>query len=282
MPRTARRAAAISTAPEGLVGQLEGLGLSRNEALAYLTLLEDDGDQGITGYEVAARSGIPRSAVYAVLRKLEALGAAFAASTDPVGFVANDPERWVGQVRRSTLAQLAEVEAALKQLPARDRPEPVWVLRRYDEVMDRIDRMIRGAERSVWLSLWPRELDRLRPAIDAVADRDLHRVLHSPSPIDVVPVAFSPWLDDQPGASSKAGWSHKALVVVDRREALIGGSEPDADNHAVWTTNPSLVDVATNHLILDITLMARSRREDCAAVVAPMMRPHLQPASDVG
>ena len=281
MPRTARRAAAISAAPEGLVAQLEGLGLSRNEALAYLTLLEDDGDQGITGYEVAARSGIPRSAVYAVLRKLEALGAAFAASTDPVGFVANDPERWVGQVRRSTLARLAEVESALQQLPARDRPEPVWVLRRYDEVMARIDRMIRGAELSVWLSVWPRELDRLRPAIEAVADRDLHRVLHSPSPVAPLPVGFSPWLDDPTAGAvdvAKAGWSHKALVVVDRREALIGGSEPDADNHAVWTTNPSLVDVATNHLILDITLMARARGQDCDAVVAPMMRPHLLPA----
>ena len=37
-----------------------------------------------------------------------------------------------------------------------------------------------------------------------------------------------------------------------------GGTEPDADNHAVWTPNPSLVDVATNHIILDITLMARA------------------------
>ena len=64
-----------------------------------------------------------------------------------------------------------------------------------------------------------------------------------------------------------------------QREALIGGTEPDADNHAVWTTNPSLVDTATNHIILDITLMARDRdREaDCEAVVSPMMRPHLMP-----
>ena len=278
MPRTVRRAAAISTAPEALVAQLEGLGLSRNEALAYLTLLEDDGDGGITGYEVAARSGIPRSAVYTVLRKLEKLGAAFSTGTDPMGFVANDPETWVGQVRRSTLARLEEVEASLQQLPPRDRPEPIWVLRRYDEVMARIDRMIRGAERSIWLSLWPRELDALLPALAAVADRDLHRVLHSPARLREEPAGFSTFIDDVAGDIAKAGWSHKALVVVDRREALIGGSEPDADNHAVWTTNPSLVDVATNHIILDITLMARARGEDCDTVVSPMMRPHLLPA----
>ncbi len=276
--RAVRQAAAVSPAPEALVAQLEGLGLARNEALAYLTLLEDEGGQGITGYEVAARSGIPRSAVYTVLRKLETMGAAFAAGTDPVCFVANDPGRWVDQVRKATLARLDEVALGLQRLPARDRPEPVWVLRRYDEVLSRIDGMIRGAEQSIWLSLWPRELELLAPALDGIAGRNLHRVLHSPARVARPPAGFSCWIDDVAGDCTKAGWAHKALVVVDRREALIGGAEPDADNHAVWTPNPSLVDMATNHIILDITLMARTRGEDCDQVVSPMMRPHLQSA----
>jgi hypothetical protein len=280
--RRERQAAAVSTAPEGVIAQLVGLGLARNEALAYLTLLEDEGEQGITGYEVASRSGIPRSAVYAVLRKLEAMGAAFAVGTDPVCFVATDPERWVDRVRRSTLARLDEVQTVLDTLPKRDRPEPVWVLRRYDEVVARADRMIRGAEHSVWLSVWPRELEALMPALESLADRDLHRVLHSPARIPTPPSGFSCWVDDVAGDIAKAGWSHKALVVVDRREALIGGSEPAADNHAVWTTNPSLVDMATNHIILDITLMARARGDDCDQVVSPMMRPHLSPATGQG
>jgi hypothetical protein len=63
--------------------------------------------------------------------------------------------------------------------------------------------------------------------------------------------------------------------VVDRREALIGGAEPGADNDAVRTTNPSLVDVATNHVILDLTLLAQRAGRSCEADVAPMMRPHL-------
>jgi len=63
------------------------------------------------------------------------------------------------------------------------------------------------------------------------------------------------------------------VLVVDRREALIGGAEPGVDNHAVWTTNPSIVDLATNHIILDLTLMGRARGEDIGGLVAPMMRP---------
>ena len=58
----------------------------------------------------------------------------------------------------------------------------------------------------------------------------------------------------------------------------VDNAAAEADNQAVWTTNPSLVDVATNHLILDITLLAARQGRDCAAVVAPMMMPHLNPA----
>ncbi len=260
---------------ESLVGDLGQLGLSRNEALAYLTLLEDDGGEGLSGYEVAARSGIPRSAVYTVLRKLERAGAAFGYGTDPLRFVARPPDHWLGELRRTTVARMDAVQQRLANLPKRDRPEPVFILTRYDQVISRIQKMIQGAEQSIYLSLWDRELLALRPALFAVADRPLHRVLHSPARITWEPPDTSLWIDDVSDDPAKALWSHKAMVVVDRREALIGGAEPDADNHAVWTTNPSLVDAATNHIILDITLMARARGIDPVGDVAPMMRPHL-------
>lgn len=264
-------------AEEALVAELVSLGLARNEALAWLTLLADDSGRGLTGYEVAARSSVPRSAVYAVLRGLEEAGAAFAYGQEPQRFVATEPDKWIDRKRRDTLARMEEVGRMFSALPKRNRPEPVWILSRYDDVLARIDTMIRGAERSIYLSVWPRELARLRPAIDAVADRALHRVMHSPARIDNLPPGFSAWVDDVAGDETKAAWSHKALAVVDRREALIGGTEPAADNHAVWTTNPSLVDVATNHIVLDITLMARATGRDCVGDVAPMMRPHLDP-----
>lgn len=261
--------------PDTLLTKLEGLGLSRNAALGYVTLLEDDGGRGLTGYEVASRSGIPRSAVYAVLRKLCGAGAAFEYGDDPVRFVATTPERWLDQVKAGALNRIDEVGRELTQLPKRARPEPIWILRRYDEVMQRIERMVRGAQESVWLSLWPRELERLGPTLDAIQGRNLHRVLYCPAKPRVLPAGFSCWVDTGGEDGAKVGWSHKALVVVDRSEALIGGAEPTAENHAVCTANPSLVDVATNHIILDITLMARSRGEDCVGVVGPMMRPHL-------
>ena len=278
MPRARRDAVdpSPSAAPEVLVARLEAMGLSRNEALALLTLLEDTGGQGLTGYEVAARSSIPRSAVYTVLRRLTAAGAAFELG-DPPRYVAQEPAEWLAQVRRAADARMDELRASLDALPKRARPEPIWTLRRYDEVMRRIDELIRGATQSVWLSLWPREVLALRPALEAIAEHPLHRVLHSPAALSWTPPGFICWVDSVDGDEAKATWSHKALVVVDRRQALIGGTEPAADNHAVSTTNPSLVDSATNHIILDITLMSRATGVDPTATVSPMMRPHLIP-----
>ena len=260
-----------------VVAQLEELGLSRNAALAYVTLLEEAGSDGATGYEVAARSGVPRSAVYGVLSRLEDLGAAFSLGEKPVRYVATSPGQLVDHLRRTAEARFGRVIDTLSQIPQRPRPEPIWSLSRYEEVVERIDTMIRGARQSVYLSLWTREIDVLVSAFKSAADRAIHRVLHSPD--GAVPVeGFSCWFDDLTGDEQKKAWSHKALVVVDRREALIGGTEMHLENHAVWTTNPSLVDVATNHIILDITRLANASGRSCVGDVGPMMRPHLDRA----
>lgn len=262
---------------EAILEELTGVGLTRNEALAYLALLEDDGGEGLTGYEVAARSGIPRSAVYTVLRQLEETGAAFAQGEAPARYVATSPDRLVERMRRTTTDRLDRLSGALERLPTRTRPEPIWTLSRYDQIIKRIESMVRTAQSSIYLSLWNREIEVLMPVFREVAGRTMHRVLHSPDRLVGVPPGFSLWIDDVDGDEGKAGWSHKALVVVDRREALIGGTEPEADNQAVVTTNPSLVDVATNHIILDITLLSRKNGRDPVVDVSPMMRPHLLP-----
>ena len=259
----------------GVTEQLVQLGMTRNEAVAYLTLVEDHSTDGLTGYEVAARSGIPRSAVYAVLRKLEEASAAFAYGTGPVRYVAIAPTDLVDHMRRTTTTHLDGLADSLGRLPKRSRPEPVWILRRYDEVLGRTATMIRTAQHSLYLSIWPRELAVVEDHLVAAVDRGLHLVLHVPMTAGFTLEGASLWIEDRDDDAAKEQWSHKALVVADRREALIGGAEPEADNHAVWTTNPSLVDVATNHIILDITLMAQRQGRDCAGDVAPMMRPHL-------
>ncbi len=264
------------SAANDAVAMLVELGLNRNEALAYVGLLEHAGPQGATGYELGTISGVPRSAIYKILHRLEQMGAVFPVGDNPVRYVPTDAKTFVVEMSRSFEGRATKAAASLSKLSVRERPEPVWTLSRYDDVMDRIESMIRGAEHSIYLSIWQRELDRLAGAFAAVADRDLHRVVHSPARLAGVPKGFVTWDADVAVDEPKAGWSHKALVVVDRVQALIGGTEPNADNHAVWTSNPSIVDTTTNHIVLDITLLAKAQGRDCSQDVSPMMRPHLE------
>ncbi len=257
------------------VSLLVELGLNRNEALAYVSLLENAGADGATGYEVGTISGVPRSAIYKILHRLEEMGAVFPQGKDPVRYVPTDAARFVEHMGNTFRGRAERAAESLSRLSVRSRPEPVWTVSRYDEVIDRIDAMIRSARHSIYLSMWQREVQLLKPAIEAVADRDLHRVLHSPGPVDDPPAGFALWSADIPSWEPKAGWSHKALVVVDRSQALIGGTEPESDNHAVWTSNPSILDTATNHIVLDITLLSGATGRDCSDDVSPMMRPHL-------
>src|SRR5512143_3456612 len=66
------------------------LGFTASEAKIYLVLLRA---HPATGYQVAARSGVPRSAIYNVLTKLEGAGLVNAIQDKPTRYVPLPPER---------------------------------------------------------------------------------------------------------------------------------------------------------------------------------------------
>ena len=254
---------------------LMSVGLTRNEALAYVALLRHDEGGGLTGYEVANQSGIPRSAVYATLARLESQGACFVLGNKPARYVPTEPSAFVRGQRERGERRLDELERSLDAMPKRPRPEPVWILRGYDEVMEAAVGLIRSAKRSVYLSAWPRELQRLLPALSQVDHDALHCVLHCPTALGDRPVGFRCWVDNTAADDGKQRWPHRTLLVTDHHTALIGGAEPQLDNQAVQTSNPSIVNVALNQLILDITLLAKLQGVSCDEDVTPMIRPVL-------
>src|SRR5262245_42955885 len=95
---TARRRSSKAAVPSGvLLEALSALGFNLNEARAYTALLRLGSS---TGYEVAQRAGVPRSAVYGALRQLVASGAARAVPGSPERFVATSPEAVLALLRK--------------------------------------------------------------------------------------------------------------------------------------------------------------------------------------
>src|SRR3954467_3727444 len=85
---------------QSVVEELQRLGMSGYEAKAYLALVA--AGSPLTGYEVAKRSGVPRSTVYETLAKLVAREAAFEVRADPEStiYVALPPDTLLRRVRR--------------------------------------------------------------------------------------------------------------------------------------------------------------------------------------
>ena len=74
----------ISTTEKEIIDLLSEFGLPANLGKTYVAFLSNN---PATGYEICTQSGVPRSAIYSVLNKLEALGI--------INSIGQSPKRYV-------------------------------------------------------------------------------------------------------------------------------------------------------------------------------------------
>src|SRR5580700_2935034 len=138
---------------EDVVPALVALGFSLNESRAYRALLLES---PATGYEVGVRAGIPRSAVYGVLRRLVAVGAARAIAGTPERFAAAPASEVLALLRRRFDAQTNTLEQAIRELDATPLAPDAFSVRGYDRLLEEADRLVAGAVDRLVISGWPR------------------------------------------------------------------------------------------------------------------------------
>lgn len=155
----------------GLVRRLAELGFSIYEARAYLGLL---GDDGLTGYALAQRTGLPQPKVYETLRRLVQRGAAVQVDSEPARYAALPPARLLQGLKTTFHEQLAAAQTELERLPGATAEEWQEPLRRsagWPAVRARADELIAGARRRLYVTGWARHLRELRPALEAADER---------------------------------------------------------------------------------------------------------------
>jgi DNA-binding transcriptional ArsR family regulator len=252
---------------ERVISAMKELGFTATDAKAYLCLVERS---PATGYEVAARSDVPRSAIYGVLRRLESLGLVNAIDEDPARWVPLAPARLVELLEARSARRLAELGSALERMRPAAPDAVTWTLHGYEPLIARTERLVAQAERSVYASLWAREAERLAPALAGAKARGVDVILFSFNPL---PAALGAGLSYGISESDlEAYWPHKLIVVVDATRCLVGGAEPSPGNRAIVTDEPALVEMAISNLVLDITLLGQRRGIDTEAVVSQLTR----------
>ena len=248
---------------ERVVAAMKQLGFNATDARAYLALLKQ---HPATGYELATRSGVPRSAVYNVLKRLQALGLINAVQEKPARYVPLPPDRLYAllETRFSrSLEQLRDELASLEEPPAE---AVTWTAIGYDAMLEQAEQMITAASARVVASLWGREAEALERPLRAAVERGLEVTLFSFTPLPDIGRTVSYGID--PDALAEH-WEHRVVLLADRR-LLVGRAEQSEDNRAVVTDEPSLVEMAVSNLVLDLTLYGEKRDEDVSAIVTSL------------
>jgi len=261
---------------EKLLPALKSFGFTANEAKAYLSLLQNN---PATGYEVSGKSGIPRSAIYEILKRLENTGMVSCVDTNPTRYIPLPPEHFFDLLENNFTTNMETLKESLRNVNTDLEVGDLWNIRGYDTMIDRAKTMIRNAKNSVYVSIWRTELEKLHSDLKDAEKRGVNIVIFSfcEIPVDVGTI-YSYNLDT---LRLKDVWSSKILLVVDRDSALLGGVEMLPSNKVAWTRNAAIVAIALNYIVLDLTLFGQRFEIEMSDVIARILEGEIKKLDDL-
>lgn len=237
-----------------VVSQLQAVGMSAYEAKAYVALVA--AGEPINGYEVAKRSGVPRSTVYETLSKLVARGAAFeVADGDGRQYLSLPPESLLRRIRNDVESTIDALSEALPSMTTASPVHLVHNLQGRDAVVARALDLIHEADDDVYLSVWSDELGDLEPALVAADGRrvDVSALVFGEGDLPVGHVhrhTFS-----GPDIVLDRVGCRLLILAVDHTRVLVGGAVGDT-MWGLFSEDPAVVLVAIEFIRHDIAFQA--------------------------
>ena len=240
------------------VGELMELGISENEARAFLVLMEE---HPLTGYETAKRSGIPSSKVYQVLHKLLKRGMVYELNLGGKNrYVPQDGREFIREFRHSIDARLDKLELGLSRI---GKPGPVsYILNldSYTDCMDKAVSMIRAASSTILLSLWEEEYRLIRESLDEKLDSCRVSMVFfgeagASQPPETAACFYHPIRDTLYEEKGGRGF----VLVADGREAMMGtffpGRDASLSAEGAFSRNLGFTTLAEDYIKHDIYIM---------------------------
>jgi sugar-specific transcriptional regulator TrmB len=227
------------------VSQLQSLGMSGYEAKAYLALIA--ASEPLTGYEVAKKSGVPRSAIYETLDKLLTNGSAFEVRTsaDSVSHVALPPDSLLRRLRDQFQGSLDILDGLLPTLTETAPRAVSHHLNGPAAVLARAIDVIHRARDEILLLASPEELTEFEPALRAAETRDVRITVVTAGTSEIsVGTSVNLMVPQQnPSSTNPTAGPRLVILVADGAELVVGGLEPDGVG--LFSDNPPVVAVAT-------------------------------------
>jgi len=236
-----------------VVDELQRLGMTGYEAKAYAVLAAAGGP--LSGYEIAKRSGVPRSTVYETIAKLSGRGAAYEVRTgeDNVSYIALPATALLDRMSREFESTVDNLREALPRLAAPTQVRMMHDLPDRGSLLARAEDLIGAARTDLFVSGFPEEIEALKPLVRRAESAG----------VEVTAVVFG---DDADPVGST--FSHRfsspevvlenlgcrlLVLVADREQAVIGGAVEE-EGWGVFTDDPAVVLVAVEYVRHDIAL----------------------------
>ncbi|MGI5272346.1 TrmB family transcriptional regulator [Nonomuraea sp. CA-218870] len=236
-----------------VIEELQRLGMSGYEAKAYVALVAAGAP--LNGYEVAKRSGVPRSTVYETLGKLVGRGAAYEVRLGDagVGYISLPPASLLDRMRREFDQSIDSLREALPEVASPTQVRLIHNLTDRSSLLTRAEDVVAAARRDLFLSGWPAEIEPLKAlARRAEADGvDVSAVVFGDDP-DPVGHTTQHRFSSPKVALENLG-CRLLVVVADREQAVIGGVVNE-EAWGVYTDDPAVVLVAVEYVRHDIAM----------------------------
>jgi len=251
---------------ENLLTNLEKSGFTKYEAKTYLGLLKHN---PATGYEISQEAHIPRSVIYTILRRLEARGLVISIHDKPRRYLPLAPKQLLSRLEQDSSSRLTRLKDDLEHFNHQTESEGFWNLRGYELLLSTCKTLISEAHHSIYISGWKREIEALRQVLENAHKRKVTTVIFSFN--DVESDLGSVFAYGIPEAKLEKVWDHKLIVVTDNQNLVMGPANQKETEQAIWTQNRAALTIATNYIILDITLYAQRCGLNLDATISQMM-----------
>jgi sugar-specific transcriptional regulator TrmB len=233
-----------------LIESLRQIGLSLNEAKAYLCLLRKS---GITGYELSKNAGIPPSKIYESLNKLLTKGFISPIRSDQgQRYLALEP---LEILKRHQNQYNHNLEGLKRQLiKIRQNPDSfnqyLWHLNERDQILRKIREIVGDSRKAIYLAIWKEDLQEVEEILRKAAKRGVKMamVLYGDAKIDFG-VVYEHSLEE---ILLREMGERRLALVADDKVVLLAHFTNTGDSFGTWTHNRGMVSLAIDYITHDI------------------------------
>lgn len=227
-----------------LVEKLVRLGFSGYEAKAYISLLKRN---PTTGYELAKSSGIPPSKVYEVISKLLARSIISPLPGKPVKYIPQSTHLFLNNLRDDFQGTINYLDENLSEL-GDGGFDYIWNINDMHDFMNRAKDMVANAKKDIIVLGWDSELRELMTELKENSIEKKAIIQFGSMPIETG-VAYVHGIEK---VLEREKGGRIFSIVTDGSSLLQGIISESRQVRGIYTSHPSLVEMAADYMIHEI------------------------------